>query len=361
MLQNLQILELASVLAGPSVGMFFAELGATVIKVENSRTGGDVTRKWKLPSENPDSDQLSAYYCSVNWQKKVVFADFTQAEDREKVYKLVKKSDVVIANFKYGAAKKLGMDYDTLQSFNPQLIYAQLTAFGADSKRTAFDVVLQAESGFMYMNGNPQSAPVKMPVALIDLLAAHQLKEGILVALLQRQQTGKGALVEASLMESAIAALANQATNWLMAGHIPQRMGTLHPNIAPYGEMFESQDKKHLVLAVGNNKQFAALCRVLQIEHLPKDVRFENNALRVIHRQALQKILQPLISQYFRDDLLQQLEAHQVPAGAVRNMEEVFELPIAQKMILKETTPSGQLTQRVKTVTFEISTPKTLP
>ena len=355
MFQNLQILELASVLAGPSVGMFFAELGAKVIKVENARTGGDVTRKWKLTSENPNPDHLSAYYCSVNWQKEVVFADFNKAEDRQKIYDLVKTTDIVIANFKHGADAKLGMDYVTLKTFNPQLIYAQLTAFGAESKRTAFDVVLQAESGFMYMNGNPESPPAKMPVALIDLLAAHQLKEGILVALLQRQQSQKGCLVTASLMESAIAALANQATNWLMGKHIPQRMGTLHPNIAPYGEMFETKDGKLLVLAVGNDKQFAALCRVLQNEALAKDARFENNALRVKNRQALQSLLQPLIAAYHRADLLLQLEANQVPAGAVRNMEEVFELPMAEQMVLKETRENGQVTKRVRTVVFTLS------
>lgn len=354
MFKNLQILELASVLAGPSVGMFFAELGAKVIKVENAQTNGDVTRKWKLPSENPNSDHLSAYYCSVNWQKEVVFADFNKAEDRQKIYDLVKKSDIVIANFKHGADKKLGMDYLTLKTLNPQLIYAQLTAFGAESKRTAYDVVLQAESGFMYMNGNPENPPAKMPVALIDLLAAHQLKEGVLVALLQRQETKKGCLVTASLMESAIAALANQSTNWLMGKHIPQRMGTLHPNIAPYGEMFTSQDDKLIVLAVGNDKQFAALCQVLQNEALKSDPRFQTNALRVQNRQALQVLLQPLIAAFSRADLLQHLETHQVPAGAVRNMEEVFEVPMAKEMILEETRENGQVTKRVRTVVFEV-------
>ncbi|MGB1241468.1 MAG: CaiB/BaiF CoA transferase family protein [Chitinophagales bacterium] len=354
MFQHLQILELSSVLAGPSVGLFFAELGAKVIKVENTRTGGDITRKWKLASEDKDENQLSAYYCSANWNKEVLFADFTKGEDRQRIYDLVKTSDIVIANFKHGADKKLGMDYETLKSFNSQLIYAQLTAFGAESKRTAFDVVLQAESGFMYMNGSPDGRPVKMPVALIDLLAAHQLKEGILVALLQRQETQKGALVCASLMESAIAALANQATNWLMGGHIPQRMGTLHPNIAPYGEMFETKDGKLLVLAIGNDKQFKNLCRVLQLKEVAKDTCFEDNAGRVKHRKTLQKLLQEPIAVHQREDLLLQLEKNEVPAGAVRNMQEVFELPIAQEMILKETMPNGQLTQRVKTVTFEV-------
>ncbi len=354
MFQHLQILELASVLAGPSVGLFFAELGAKVIKVENAKTGGDITRKWKLPSESPHPDQLSAYYCSINWQKEVILADFTLAEDRQKIYDMVKNSDVVIVNFKHGADKKLGMDYPTLQQINPQLIYAQLTAFGVESKRTAFDVVLQAESGFMYMNGNPKTPPVKMPVALIDLLAAHQLKEGILVALLQRQQTQRGCLVQTSLMESAIAALANQATNWLMGKHIPQRMGTLHPNIAPYGEMFTTKEDKYIVLAVGNNQQFENLCAILQVQNITKDTRFKTNAKRVKHRKILQEILAPLILQFNRSDLLQRLEENQVPAGAIRNMQEVFELPIAQNMLLEEKTTTGQLTKRVKTVTFQL-------
>ena len=266
--KNLKVVELASVLAGPAVGMFFAELGAEVIKIENATTGGDVTRKWKLPTESPNASQ-SAYYSSVNWNKQTIFADLTTETDQTKIHDLIKTADIIISNFNHQSAQKLKMDYDTLQKINPKLIFAQLTAYGENDDTPAFDVVLQAEAGFMYMNGEAEREAVKMPVALIDLLAAHQLKEGILVALLQRQQTGKGSFVTASLVESAISSLANQATNWLMGNHIPQRMGTMHPNIAPYGDVFYTADDKPIVLAVGTERQFENLCAVLNISEIP--------------------------------------------------------------------------------------------
>ncbi len=349
--KQLKVIELASVLAGPAVGMFFAELGAEVIKIENKRSNGDVTRQWKLPSE-PSNTAISAYYCSVNWGKKSLFLDLRQAADRKQVYELVKTADVVIANFKTGDAEKLKMDYETLKTFKENLIYGEITAFGKNSQRTAFDVVLQAESGFLYMNGEANGQVVKMPVALIDLLTAHQLKEGLLIALLKRAQTGEGSFVTVSLMESAVASLANQATNWLMAGHIPQRMGTLHPNIAPYGDLFTSKDGKLLVLAVGNDKQFRNLCTVLKNKDLALDERFKTNAQRVKNRIVLAQLLEPLFLQYTRNEILIQLTAKQVPVAAVRNMQEVFELPIAQQMILEETLEDGTVTKRVKTVSF---------
>ncbi len=354
MLQNLKVIELASVLAGPAVGLFFAELGATVIKIENKRTNGDVTRKWKLPSEPPNTN-ISAYYCSVNWNKESLFLDLSHSADQAQVYDLVKTADIVIANFKTGDAQKLKMDYDTLKSHHPQLIYGDINAFGKDSKRTAFDVVLQAESGFMYMNGEADGPVVKMPVALIDILTAHQLKEALLLALLKKERTGEGTYVSVSLMEAAVASLANQATNWLMGQHIPQRMGTLHPNIAPYGEVFKCADEKLIVLAVGNNKQFTNLCKVLQRAEWINDERFKNNVNRVKNRSVLQDLTTPIIAQFPRKKILTLLKQQQVPAGAIRNMQEVFELPIAQKMILKETLADGMETQRVKTVAFTIA------
>lgn len=351
--KHLKVIELASVLAGPSVGMFFAELGAQVIKIENAQTGGDVTRKWRLPTE-PANHAISAYYCCVNWHKKVCLLNLKRTDDQQKVYALVQEADIIIANFKTGAAQKLGMDYATLQAINPKIIYGDLTAFGKNNSRTAFDVVLQAESGFMYMTGEPNGQVVKMPVALIDILAGHQLKEGILVALIKRMQTGKGSYVSVSLMESAIASLANQATNWLMAKHIPQKMGTLHPNIAPYGELFACKDKKEMVLAVGNDKQFRNLCIVLEKEDWAKDGRFLTNNQRIKHRKELYELLKMQIVKQERTTLLQKLLTRQVPAGAIHDMSEVFDLPIAQNMILTETLADGTQTQRVKTVVFVI-------
>ncbi len=353
-LQNLKVIELASVLAGPSVGQFFAELGAKVIKVENKKTKGDVTRQWKLANEPKDAD-YSAYYCSVNWNKEVIFADLSDPQDQKHIYELSKDADIIIANFKTGADVKLKMDYETFRQIKPSIIYGKITGFGDTSKRVAFDVVLQAETGFMYMNGTPQSGPVKMPVALMDLLAAHQLKEGILVALLNRTKTGEGAMVSASLFDAAIASLANQASNYLMANHVPQPMGTLHPNIAPYGEMFATKDHKQIVLAIGNDKQFVAMCQVLGNSELSQDERFVNNLARVANRQILAEVLAPLIQNFERDDLLGKFVQNFVPAGAIRNMQEVFELPRSQELILTEQKADNRTAKCVRTCVFEIT------
>jgi crotonobetainyl-CoA:carnitine CoA-transferase CaiB-like acyl-CoA transferase len=352
MFKNLKVIELASVLAGPAVGMFFAELGAKVIKIENKTTKGDVTRSWKLPTEDKNAS-ISAYYCSVNWNKESLFLDLRNTEDKQKVYDLMQDADIVIANFKHGDAEKLGMNYEVIKTFQPNIIYGEITAFGKNEKRLGFDVVLQAEAGFMFMNGEAKGNIVKMPVALIDILTAHQLKEAILLALLKRQTTGKGSYVSVSLMETAIASLANQATNWLMGGHIPQRMGTAHPNIAPYGDIFQTSDEKLLVLAVGNDKQFARMCETLEQNKLATDKRFANNSLRVKNRVILQAILAPIFANYQRDKVLKLLTEKGVPAAAIRNMQEVFEQKIAQNMVLTQTFSNGTETKCVKTIAFD--------
>ncbi len=350
--KGLKVLELASVLAGPAVGQFFSELGAVVRKVENARTGGDVTRRWKLPGE-PEEAAYSAYYCSVNYRKDVHLLDLSEAAARQQVLEWVRESDVVISNFKPASAERMGMGYAQLKALNPRLIYAQLYAYGPDEALPAFDVVLQAEAGFLYMCGEPGRPPVKMPVALIDLLAAHQLKEGVLLALLHRERRGEGSLVEASLLESAVASLANQATNWLMQGHIPQPMGSQHPNIAPYGDVFHTADDKPLVIAAGTEQQFRSLCQVLGLPQLPGDSRFATNAQRVTHREALCEALAPAFRKQLRATLLAQLGEAGVPAGSIRNMQEVFEREQAQRMVLEERMPDGRVSKRVRTVAFE--------
>lgn len=351
--EGLKVIELASVLAGPAVGLFLAELGAEVVKVENKKTGGDVTRTWRLPKESSEAP-VSAYYCAVNWNKEVIFMDLSTAQDQEKVHEWVKEADIVIANFKSSSANKMQMDQESLRAINPQLIYANISGFGEESKRVAFDVVLQAESGFMYMNGQADGVATKMPVALIDVLAAHQLKEGILVALIQRMKTGRGSYVSVSLLEAAVAALANQATNWLMGGHIPQRMGSLHPNIAPYGEIFETKDGEQLVLAIGNDKQFATLCQFLGCPDLALQPNYLNNAQRVKHRVDLTVELKKAFLQVKAAWLLQKCHENYVPIGQIRNMQQVFEQPTAQSMILEEILAEKWMTKRVKTAAFKI-------
>ena len=346
MLQNffsdLKVIELASVLAGPAVGLFFAELGATVLKVENKPKGGDVTRNWRLPQESK-TRPYSAYYCSVNWQKESLFLDLTKPADQAQLHALVAEADLVISNFKDSSAQKMACAYEQLKAINPKLIFAHLTSYGSDDSRPAFDVVLQAETGFLYMNGEADGNPVKMPVALIDILAAHQLKEAVLIALLHRERTGEGSYVTTSLLEAAIASLANQATNYLMENHIPQRMGCLHPNIAPYGDIFYTKDEKAVILAVGTERQWLQLCRSLNLEQLIENESFATNMQRVQNRSELSLLLNEKIQEWNRDDLLAIFYKNGVRVGSVRNMQEVFEQETAQNMILEEKMTDGCL------------------
>lgn len=352
-LDGIKVVELAAVLAGPAVGMFLAELGATVVKVENKTTGGDMTRHWKLPSEDP-ALPYSAYFCSVNWGKQHLFLDLTDPKDRDVLDPLLAEADIVIANFKPGFAQRIGLDAPTLRQRYPRLIYAEINGFGPDDDRPAFDVVLQAEAGFLYMTGHPGQPPVKMPVALIDLLAAHQLKEGILLALYQRLQHGKGAEVRVSLYAAALASLANQASNWLMAGHIPQPMGTAHPNIAPYGDTFLMKDEQYVVLAVGTDKQFLDLLELLGLASSHPQLRFTTNDLRVRHRTELLALLSPALRQWEASDFLQACEQKGIPAAAIKNMKEVFSQPEAQQWVLEDQLPDGTIGKRVKTAVFEL-------
>lgn len=350
---NLKVIELASVLAGPAVGMFFAELGADVLKVENSTTGGDTTRHWKMPSENP-AEADSAYFHAVNWGKRHVFLDLNQATALAQLMEWLKDADVVITNFKKGGGEKLGLDFASLAQWNPRLIYASITAYGEDDPRPGFDVAIQAETGWMHMNGEPDGPPTKMPVALMDLLAAHQLKEGILLALLQREKTGKGCEVTVSLFDTGVASLANQAANWLNLKHLPQRMGSRHPNIAPYGEIFYTKDEKPLIVSTGTEQHFKALCGLLGASQIGEDGRFTTNALRLQHRDALAGLLQAAFLNFTSEEVLVKCQAAQVPVAPVRDLREVFELPAARDLILEETTPDGKVSKRVRTAVFKL-------
>lgn len=348
---HLKVIELAGVLAGPSVGHFFAELGAKVIKVENPKTNGDVTRSWKLKTENA-KDPASAYFWSVNAFKEFVSLDISIPAYLQKLYELAADADIILVNFKKGDAEKLKVDYPTLLKLNSKLIYASINGFGIDSPRNAYDLILQAESGFMFMNGEPNSKPVKMPVAVIDLLAGHQLKEAILIALLKRYETKKGSHVAVSLFDSAIASLANQATNWLIAHQLPKAMGSLHPNIAPYGELFDTKDNHTITFAVGSNKQFKGLCDVIQFSSLAKDPKYINNQARVLNRIQLYHILYNYIKEFNFSDLYNACLEHEVPVGKIRNLKEVFELPEAKEMI-RNISHQGKKIQTVSGIAFK--------
>lgn len=339
MLSEIKVLELASVLAGPGVGQFFAELGAEIIKVENLKTGGDVTRTWRGSGEQ--TDDRSAYFCSVNWGKKSIAIDLTTPAGKTVVQKLAAQSDIIIASYKPGDAEKLGVSYAQLKERNPKLIYGQVTGYGSESERVGYDAVIQAESGFMDLNGEKSGLPTKMPVALIDVLAGHQLKEALLVALLKRERFGEGSFVEVSLIQTAISSLTNQATNWLVANKLPSRQGSLHPNIAPYGESFETKDGKRILLAVGSDRQFFDLLKILQIDPLVFENKFSTNHRRIENREEMNTLLAGAISQLTASELFFQIHKLKIPAGMIQNVRDVFEMKEAKDLLIHSDNLSG--------------------
>lgn len=350
--KDLLVIELAGVLAGPSVGKFFSELGAKVIKIENPKTNGDVTRSWKLKSE-ANENKTSAYYWSVNSGKEVLFLDLTNRLDLEKFYTLIRMADVLITNYKSGDDEKLKIHYRRLKKFNSKLIYANISGFGNNNPRTAYDLILQAESGFMQINGEKNALPLKMPVALIDVLAGHQLKEAILIALLERYKTEEGSFVSVSLFDTAIASLANQATNWLIGHELPTSQGSLHPNIAPYGEIFTTKDKQLITFAIGSDKQFFNLCSLLKLAKIAGDPLYSTNQNRIKNRDSLYNILKEKISKHTFHTLYLACEELHVPIGKIRNIKEVFELPEAKAM-LQTFKYEGKILTNVKSVAFKI-------
>ncbi len=344
-LQGLRVLELCSVLAGPSVGQFLAELGCDVIKVENPQIGGDVTRNWRL---GPHDSTPSSYFQSCNVGKRSIALDLKPGNrsDRDVLIELVKRSDICLASFKPGDDKKLQVDYETFEQINPSLIYALITGYGPDSgdDRPGYDACVQAEAGFTFLNGETKAnggGPVKMPVALVDILAAHHLKEGILVALLQRSKTNKGRLVHVSLMSAATISLANQAAAHLVAGHEPRCMGSDHPTIVPYGTVFYDLEQKPFVLAVGTDRQFANLVDSIvlprvkssAVDSATRDL-WSTNPGRCSDRENVKSWLQAQFSQMEREVILDMCAEFSVPAGAVKTVSEVFSHPEAKKVLI---------------------------
>ena len=347
--KDLLVIELASVLAGPSAGLFFVECGARVIKIENAKSKGDVTRNWLNSKETPG--QVSAYFASVNQGKELKMLDLEIESDLNELEELLKQADIVISNFKTSSAKRWNLEVGQMHKRFPSLIIGQLDAFSEDDSRVAYDIVLQAETGYLSMTGFPDNS-ARLPVPMIDILAGHQLKEGLLMALMNRNKTGKGTIVRVNLFETAIGALANQASNYLMSGLIPKAQGTLHPNIAPYGDSFLCADDKALVLAIGSDVQFNKLLACLDLQELIDDNRFCSNHERLKNRSELAGILNNAIKKQDREVWLKRFEQNQLPCGALLNLEEVFQGKAS--MYIQETNIENTPTRAVKTVNFQI-------
>lgn len=349
MFEKLKIIDLSTVLAGPSVASFFAELGGSVIKIENKKKP-DVTRSWYFNGEQKSN--VSAYFSSINYKKDYLKLDLSAPDDHAFFLQQLKTADILISNFKFGDEEKLNLTDAFLRSIQPNLIIGKISGFGSESDRVAYDLILQAETGFMSINGTSESGPLKMPVALIDVLAAHHLKEGLLLALIERMESGCAKTVEVSLYDAAVCSLMNQASNYLMSGKIPERMGSLHPNIAPYGELFETKDGQLITFAIGSNLHFSKLCRFLELDPLLNDIRFIDNQQRVIHRKELEKLLDEKVSQRTSEQISTAMRAENVPYGLIKNIDEVLNSEWATKMIKTERIEET-LTKRMSQIAFK--------
>jgi crotonobetainyl-CoA:carnitine CoA-transferase CaiB-like acyl-CoA transferase len=325
-LHGIKVLELARILAGPWCGQTLADLGADVIKVESPE--GDDTRKWGPPYIDKDGEKSAAYFHAANRGKRSVIADFTTDEGRALVLKLAAQSDVLIENFKLDGLRKYGLDYQSLKAVNPRLIYCSITGFGQDgpyAPRAGYDFMIQGMGGIMDLTGEPDQEPQKIGVAFADIFTGLYSVIAIQAALIAREKTGQGQQIDMSLFDCMTGVLANQAMNYLASGKVPKRLGNAHPNIAPY-QTFPVADG-HLIVACGNDAQFARLVAILGLPEFAEDERFTTNAARVANRIELSEAMEVKTREWQRDDLLAALEKAGVPAGPINSVADVFADP----------------------------------
>ena len=325
-LKGLRVLELARILAGPWAGQVLADLGADVIKVERKGSGDD-TRGWGPPFvEGVDGNHIgSAYFHSTNRGKRSIEMDFESDEGRRIVRKLAARSDVLIENFKVGGLAKFGLDYRSLAPECPRLIYCSVTGFGQDgpyAKRAGYDLMAQGMGGIMDLTGLAEGEPTRIGIPVSDIFTGVYSVIGILAALAQRERTGKGCYVDTALVDSTVGILSNQAMNYLVSGTVPKRIGNAHANIVPY-QVFPVADG-HVIVATGNDNQYVKFCNVLGAPELAQNPAYKDNVGRLKHRAELIGKLSALTARMKRDDLLDKLEAQQVPAGPINDLGQVF-------------------------------------
>jgi crotonobetainyl-CoA:carnitine CoA-transferase CaiB-like acyl-CoA transferase len=325
-LSGLRVLELARILAGPWAGQLLADLGADVIKVERKGTGDD-TRGWGPPFvDSADGNHLgAAYFHATNRGKRSIEVDFDSEEGQRIVKKLAKRADVLIENFKVGGLKKFGLDYKSLAKVNPRLIYCSVTGFGQTgpyAPRAGYDLMAQGMGGIMDITGMPDGEPTRIGIPIADIFTGVYSVVGIFAALAQRQKTRRGCLVDTALLDTQVGVLANQALNYLASGNAPKRIGNAHPNIVPY-QVFPAADG-HVIIAVGNDAQFAKLCGVLGEPQLALEADYRTNVDRMGHKAKLIAHLSALIAKLKRDTLLEKLEAVGVPSGPINRLDQVF-------------------------------------
>ncbi len=338
-LEGTRVVDLSRVLGGPYCTQLLADHGAEVIKVEPPQ--GDETRGWGPPF----MDGLSAYFSGANRNKRSIAIDLGKAAGRDIVFRLLEGADVLVHNFKSGTLEKWGLGYEAvLRERFPRLIFCHVTGFGADGPLGGFpgyDAVIQAMTGLMSINGDPQHGPLRMGTPIVDIGTGLIASNAILAALVERGRSGRGQAIEVPLYDSALSILHPQAANALMSGKVPTATGNGHPNISPY-DMFPTRTKP-LYLAVGNNGQFAKLCEILGLPEIPHDPRFHDNAARLTHRQEITAILAACLLEHTAEELEPMLLGAGVPAGMVRNVSEALEHPhtLHRGMVVSEGSYRG--------------------
>ncbi len=336
-LEDIMVIDLSRVLAGPYCTMMLADMGAEVIKVEQPGTG-DETRQWGPPFLAGES----AYYLGVNRNKMGITLNLRSERGREILCALLKQADVIVENFKLGTMEAWGIDYETLSRLNPRLIYCNISGYGPDGPRAGlpgYDFIIQAEGGLMSITGPIEGPPMKVGVAIVDITAGMFAASAILAALHAREQTGTGQRIDVSLLESQVAWLANVGSGYLVSGKPPDRYGNGHPTIVPY-EVFKAKDD-YFALGVGNDNQFSKLCRVIEQPNLADDPRFAANPARVENRAELIPLLKVIFEKKELDHWLKQLMDVGIPAGRINTIERVLNDPqvLHRKMVVEVEHP----------------------
>ena len=331
-LGHLRVLDLSRILAGPWATQMLGDLGAEVIKIERPGTGDD-TRSWGPPfvdHAEQDMAARSAYFCSVNRNKQSLAVDFTTPEGADIIRKLATSCDVMVENFKVGGLTKYGLDYASLRAVNPKLVYCSITGFGQngpDATRAGYDFMIQGMGGLMSVTGEADGMPMKIGVALVDVLTGTNAATAILAAVINAGRTGEGQHIDMALFDVSVASLANQALNYQVSGTAPTRMGNAHPNIVPY-QAFATADG-HLILAVGNDSQFAKFCAIAGLEALSTDPTYATNQARVVNREGLIPHIVNAMQTQSTQWWLDQLAAAGVPAGPINSIDQALAEPQA--------------------------------
>ena len=357
-LSGLLVADFSRVLAGPYATMLLADLGAEVIKVESPR--GDDTRGWQPPT----SDGMATYYLGVNRNKRSVVLDFANPEDAALARELARRADILVENFRPGSLARWALDYESVRSTNPGLIYASISGFGSTEQAAGlpgYDLLVQAVSGLMSLTGDPDGPPYKAGVAVIDVIAGLHTTIGVLAALQHRQQTGQGQHVEVDLLSSALSGLVNQTSAYVAGGVTPFRMGNAHPSLFPY-EPLPCADGE-LIIAVGNDSQFRRLVEVLGIPELADDPRFGRNPARVVHRSDLRPLLEAALRTFTRDELFQRLTAVGVPCGPINTVADgiTFAEQLGLEPVMETRTGEGSTERIVRGVRNPIGFSATPP